>query len=124
YNSPDVATATSVTFGGISLTGAAAANYTLVPLNTGADITTITQAPLTVTANNLTRAFGTLNPPLTYQITGFVNGQTLATSGVTGSPDLSTAATAASPIAPYPINLVQATLAASNYPFTHAPGPP
>ena len=46
---------------------------------------TVTKAPLTVTADNKSRLFGQANPPLTATLSGFVLGQTLATSGVTGS---------------------------------------
>lgn len=46
---------------------------------------TIGKAHLTVTADNKTKVYGAPNSTLTYSITGFVNGQTLATSGVTGS---------------------------------------
>ena len=44
----------------------------------------MTKAPLTVTADDQSRLFGAANPPLTATLTGFVLGQTLATSGVTG----------------------------------------
>ena len=46
---------------------------------------TVTKAPLTVTADDKSRLFGAANPPLTATLSGFVLGQTLATSGVTGS---------------------------------------
>ena len=51
---------------------------------------TITKAPLTVTADNHSKTYGHSNPPLTAAITGFVLGQNLATSGVTGAPALGT----------------------------------
>jgi len=38
--------------------------------------------------------YGEANPTLTATYTGFVNGETLGTSGATGAPGLSTAATA------------------------------
>src|SRR5207237_10026479 len=53
----------------------------------------ITKAPLTVTANNVARLYSFPNPMLTASYAGFVNGEMLATSGVTGAPDLSTTAT-------------------------------
>jgi len=53
---------------------------------------------LTVRANDLTRDYGAANPPLTVSYTGFVNGETLATSGVTGSPSVTTIADTNSPI--------------------------
>jgi hypothetical protein len=79
----------------------------------------VSKAPLTVTANNVTKQFGAVVPqPLTATITGFVNGQTLSTSGVTGSAACSTTATASSPSGSYPITCTQGTLSASNYNFT------
>jgi GH25 family lysozyme M1 (1,4-beta-N-acetylmuramidase) len=83
---------------------------------------TVTRATLTVTANNQTKITGEANPPLTVSYSGFVNGQTLATSGVTGSPDLTTAATAESSPGLYAITAGPGTLAAANYQFTFAGG--
>src|SRR5262249_19067818 len=45
---------------------------------------TVTKAPLTVTADSKARQFGQANPPLTATLSGFVLGQDLGTSGVTG----------------------------------------
>ena len=55
---------------------------------------TITKATLTVTADDKSRVYGDANPAFTATFTGFKNGETLATSGVTGSPSCSTTATA------------------------------
>ena len=79
----------------------------------------VNKAGLTVTAQNVFRFQNTANPdPLPYQITGFVNGQTLGSSGVTGTAALSTTADLASPVADYPIISAVGTLTASNYSFT------
>src|SRR5205085_9055467 len=51
----------------------------------------VTKATLTVTANNQARAYGDANPPLTYMMTGFVNGDTQA-SATTGQPAIITTA--------------------------------
>jgi len=86
--------------------------------------TTVTEvvnpAVLTVTANNLTKTYGSANPALTNSITGFVNGD--GSSVVTGSAALSTTATTTSPVGSYPITIAQGTLAASNYTFTTVNG--
>lgn len=79
---------------------------------------TVSKAPLTVTADSQSKTYGTPNPTLTYKYAGFANGETLATSGVTGVPTLSTTADASSAVGPYPISITQGTLAASNYSFT------
>jgi hypothetical protein len=72
-----------------------------------------------VTADNKSRAYGDANPTLTATLSGFKNGETLATSGVTGSASLSTTATVASPVpGPFPITAAIGTLAAGNYSFT------
>ena len=85
---------------------------------------TVNKATLTVTANNASRAYGSANPAFTASYGGFKNGQTLATSGVTGSPSLTTTATATSLVAgnPYTITAAAGTLAATNYQFTFANG--
>ena len=80
---------------------------------------TITPAHLTVTANNKNRQYGVANPVFDAMITGFVNGEIQATSGVTGAASCTTAAVAASPVpGPYPINCTLGTLSATNYDFT------
>ena len=99
--------------------GASDSNYTL---NYVSGMVTVTPAALTVTANSQTRAFGAANPTLTATISGYVNGQTLATSGVTGQPVCATTATASSPGGSYPITCSTGSLAASNYKFTFVAG--
>jgi hypothetical protein len=78
----------------------------------------VNQAPLSIVPNNLTRPLGSSNPPLTYTLTGFVNGQTAGTAGISGAASLTTTATASSPPGKYPIKVTSAgTLAAANYYF-------
>lgn len=83
---------------------------------------TVTPATLTVTANNTNRVYGAVNPAFTTGYGGFVNGE--GTNILTGSPSLTTTATASSPVAgsPYPITGAQGTLGASNYTFTFVNG--
>lgn len=80
----------------------------------------VAKAMLTVTADDKTRVTGTPNPPLTTTTTGFVNGDDA--SVITGSPGLSTTATAASPAGTYPITVSVAGLSATNYGFTGVAG--
>ena len=77
---------------------------------------------LTVRADDLMRTNGTPNPPLTVSYTGFINGETLATSGVTGSPSVTTTAVTNSPIGAYPIVVGAGSLASSKYAFAFANG--
>ena len=85
---------------------------------------TVATKLLTVTADDANREYGQANPPFTATITGFVNGETLATSGVTGSPTCSSAATESSPVSgsPYTITCVTGSLAAANYSFGFVDG--
>jgi hypothetical protein len=77
-------------------------------------------AQLTVTADNKSIVYGAAIPPLTYKITGFVNGD--AASVVTGSANCTTTATTASPAGSYPITCTIGSLAAANYSFGFAAG--
>jgi hypothetical protein len=96
--------------------GVSTANYT-VKYTDG--LLTVNQAPLTVTADNKGPVqYSDPLPSLTATLTGFRNGQTLATSGVTGSPTCSTTAgttTVTVPQDSYPITCKVGTLSALNY---------
>ena len=78
---------------------------------------TVTKAPLTVTADDKSRLFGAANPPLTATLSGFVLGQTLATSGVSGSASCTTTAMPFSAGGTYPITCTVGSLTATNYSF-------
>ena len=82
----------------------------------------VTKKPLTVRAVDVARPVGAANPTFAVTYTGFAYAQTLATSGVTGSPACATDATAQSPAGAYPISCTLGTLAAANYSFTLLPG--
>ncbi|HXA83822.1 MAG TPA: MBG domain-containing protein, partial [Candidatus Dormibacteraeota bacterium] len=100
----------TVTFGGDASFGASSATGDLI----------VTKAQLTVTADNQSRLYGDPNPPFTYVITGFVNGDTIAV--VSGTADCSTTATQASPVGAYPITCTIGTLSAQNYVFAFVAG--
>ena len=99
--------------------GAADGNYTIIYVS-GA--VTVAPAVLTVTATNQTKALGAAVPALTATISGYVDGQTLASSGVTGQPTCATTANASSPAGSYPITCSVGTLAAVNYTFSLVAG--
>ena len=80
----------------------------------------VNKAPLTVTANNASRAVGAANPAFTASYSGFVNGETTAV--LSGSPSLTTTATSSSAAGTYPITAAAGTLAASNYSFAFVNG--
>lgn len=127
-NSLGIATFTTTS---LSVTGSP---YSVIAVYAGAGLfvgstssafdVTVNQALLTVTADDLSRIYGDANPTLTATFTGFVNGETLATSDVTGSADLSTLADPNSPIngSPYAITASIGTLMSGNYAFTFVDG--
>ena len=80
---------------------------------------TINKAHLTVTANNASKTYGDTNPALSATVSGFVNGETLGTSGVSGAGAASTTATALTGAGTVTITPSLGTLAASNYDFTN-----
>jgi len=75
-----------------------------------------------VSADDKTRAYGQNNPTLTASYSGFVGGETLATSGVTGEPALSTTAVVDSPAGNYSIAIADGSLSSDNYRFTFVDG--
>jgi gliding motility-associated-like protein len=107
--------ATSVGVYPITLNGGSDDNYTF-------DFTpgqfTITKAPLTITAQNKTRAYGAANPTLTFTYTGFVHGDDATDIEV--EPSASTGATAISAVGTYSINVLGGT--DDNYSFNYVSG--
>src|SRR5207244_1944585 len=85
---------------------------------------TVNKATLEVTANDKSRIYGDVNPGFDATISAFKNGETLATSGVTGAASCSSAAAPTSPVSgsPYAISCALGTLAAANYDFTYVTG--
>src|SRR5439155_12233721 len=65
------------------------------------------------------REYGDANPTFTASYSGFKNSETLAISGVTGAPSLTTTATATSSVAgsPYTITATLGSLSSDNYAF-------
>lgn len=124
-NNKDVATATTFTGTSGTITGdtgaALTANYNILNLGSlTTNTATITKAHLTVTAEDQSKVYGDDNPTLTSTINGFVTGENLENSGVTGSALTSTTATALSDVSVggYVITVSNGTLGASNYDFT------
>jgi len=102
----------------VTFTPADEADYTV----TTAKVTLLVKpAQLIVSAHSASRAYGKPNPPLTYTLSGFVNGDTAATA-TTGKPDLATSATVKSSVGSYPIVATAGTLKAGNYTFKLVPG--
>jgi filamentous hemagglutinin family protein len=79
----------------------------------------VTPAILTYVATPTSRIYGTANPTFTGTITGFVNGQNVATA-TTGTPTFTTTATPTSSVGTYPIDGSGLTANFGNYVFTQA----
>jgi hypothetical protein len=90
-------------------------SVTFTPTDTGHYVTQtatgqiqVNKAPLTVTANNASRAVGAVIPALTASYSGFVNGETSAV--LSGSPSLTTPSTSSSAAGTYPITAAAGSL--------------
>src|SRR5439155_5496565 len=81
---------------------------------------TVTQAMLTVRADDQSKVYGAAVPMLTASYSGLVNGED--TNVLAGSTELSTSATEASPVGVYPITVGVGSLSASNYSFSVVEG--
>ena len=98
-------------------------NYLLDVSNFQPGTFTITQATLVITANPASRAYGAADPTFTDTISGFINGQTLATSGVTGAPSFTTTASSTSHVGnTYEVVAGIGTLQSADYLFSFIPG--
>ncbi|MBS7233200.1 cadherin-like beta sandwich domain-containing protein [Flavobacterium psychroterrae] len=97
----------------ITVSGATSSNYTFTYAANA--VLTITPAPLSITANNNSKVYGSDNPVLTASYVGFVNGDNdtnLATAA-----KIATKATKASAVGTYPITASGAV--SSNYTITY-----
>ena len=99
----------------VTPSGLSSSNYafTYVPANL-----TVTRAPLTISADNLGRAYGAANPTLTATYTGFVNGD--AAADLDSPANLVTTALTTSAAGAYPITVSGAT--STNYDITFENG--
>ncbi|MFO6430433.1 MBG domain-containing protein [Erythrobacter sp. W302b] len=91
-------------------------------LNPGGNFAAFRIVPvLTVTANDLTRFYGSTDLALTASITGFLPGDDVA--NLSGAPLLTTAANSTSNVGQFAINAAQGSLlSAQGYQFTFNPG--
>jgi microsomal dipeptidase-like Zn-dependent dipeptidase len=96
----------------VTATWAADDNYAKATIT---EMANATKVPLTVTANDVTITFGQAIPTFTASYSGFVNNENQ--SVLSGSPSLTTTATACSPAGSYTITAELGTLASANYSF-------
>ncbi len=107
--------------GSVTITANQPGNGTYAPAPPVAQILTVTQAPLTVAANNATVVQFRPIPALTYNVSGFVNNDTLATA-TSGQPVLTPSTTSTATLGPIPILIAKGTFTAPNYAPTFVPG--
>lgn len=105
--------------GDCTITAAQAGDATYAPAEQARTFA-IAKATLTVTADDVSRAYDEDNPTLTATTTGFVHDD--PASVVSGTPSLSTTATADSAPGEYPIDVSVAGLSAANYDFVGVGG--
>ncbi|MBD1363017.1 beta-propeller fold lactonase family protein [Mucilaginibacter sp. ZT4R22] len=102
------------TYGGDILVSVSAATSATVVIPNS----TVTPAPLMITADNKAKAFGEVNPALTVSYSGFVNNDNA--TKLTRQPSVSTSATTTSEPGDYAIIVSDA--AALNYTLSYLPG--
>ncbi len=101
----------------ITASGAVNGDYTI---GYNAGTLTVTAAPLTITASDQTKVYGSALPTLTASYVGFVNGDT--SSNLATQPNLSTTATAASHVVGSPYNITASGAVDTDYSFTYVTG--
>ena len=106
------------TGGTVALSGGSATNYAGGNVIVGGAQLDITQASLTIAANDASRSFGVSNPPFTASYSGFAFGETPVV--LTGSINFATPATIVSPVGVYPI--IPSGQSSSNYAITYVNG--
>ena len=99
----------------ISVSGAIDPNYSIAYTQ---GTLTVTPAPLTITANSVSKVYGAALPTLGFSASGFVNGD--ANGSLTTQPTLNTAATASSSVGSYAITIGGAVNV--NYEISYVPG--
>jgi hypothetical protein len=115
FTDKNVGTAKTVNLSS-SYSGADAGNY--IVIDQASTTASITPAPLTVTTLDASKNFGAANPAFNVAISGYVGGETAATSGVTGAGSATSTATDLTDVGTAPITPTIGTLSATNYAFT------
>ena len=81
---------------------------------------TVNKAVIAVKGASLAMTYGGALPALTYQMSGFVNGD--SANSISGVPLLSTVATARSAVGAYPVTVSMGSLVSANYAFVLSNG--
>jgi hypothetical protein len=120
---PAVVTGQSLTITGagtVTVTANQSGNSSYAAASPVAHTFTIAPAVLSISAQNLSMAYGSALPTLLFSTAGLVNGDSAGV--VTGAAALTTTATSTSPVGAYTITAAQGTLAATNYNFVFVNG--
>ena len=120
FSIPNVGTTISISVTGISLTGTDSAKYELAS-ESASTTANITAATLTYDATAASRLYGVANPAFTGTVTGFVNGETIATA-TTGTLAFNSTATVLSNVGSYAIDGSGLTANFGNYTFVQDAG--
>jgi hypothetical protein len=121
FTNKNVGTNILINVSGLTIAGADSGNYNLSATNTTATAN-ISQALLTVAAASLTRPYATTNPVFVSVFSGFVAGESLTNSDLTGSPLLATTAKTNSVVGTYPITISKGSLTSVDYSFKFTNG--
>ena len=122
----DILTGT-LAFSGNSQGAVNAGSYDITPSGLVADnyalnflpgTLTVAKAALTLTGSDATREYGAAHPAFSVTFSGFVNGETFANAGITGSAGGLSSAGANSPVGTYAYTPTAGTLSSANYAFT------
>lgn len=135
FDSPNVGTGKTVNYSGYSLGGADANLFALfAPFDsltaaagtpgTGITLASITQAPLTITANDATKEFGQtiVLPTSGFTSTGLVNNETVGSVTVTSPGTAATAPITGNPYRITPSNATAGTFDPANYLINYVQG--
>ncbi|MDB5866096.1 MAG: filamentous hemagglutinin outer membrane protein, partial [Betaproteobacteria bacterium] len=127
FNTPDVGTTKPIIYNGYTIAGANVARFELfaaaVP-GSGTTTANITQAPLTITANNATKVYGQTAVLATsaFTSTGLVNAETVGSVTETSPGTVATASVAGSAYAITPSNATAGTFNPLNYAINYVNG--
>ncbi len=126
FDTKDVGTGKTITFSSYSLSDPAFALFAPFGPLVGAGTTTgnITPAPLTVTADNVSKVYGTTLalPTTAFTSVGLVAGETIATVNEASPGIVATAAVAGNPYVLTPSSATGGTFAPTNYAITYVNG--
>ncbi len=127
FDNQNVGTSKTVTYNGYTTGGVNVERFALFSVavpGSGTTTANITQAPLTITANNATKVYGdtAILATTAFTSTGLVNAETVGGVTLTSPGTVATASVAGNPYAITPADPVGGTFTASNYAINFVDG--